>query len=88
MRPNYFIFIGYLKAGGGGGRGEGSLEPLSPLWIRHSCRLSLFFSRTDSDDLGLVIGLAPSYVTVSPSQYLSARLRNVGPLTTQRAPIK
>ena len=28
LRPNYLIFIGYLKTGGGG-VGEG------PLWIRH-----------------------------------------------------
>ena len=29
---NYLIFIGYLKAGEGGG---GRASPLNPLWIRH-----------------------------------------------------
>ena len=28
LRPNYFIFIGYLKSGG---REGGSLEPLEPM---------------------------------------------------------
>ena len=32
LRPNYFIFMGYFKTGGGE---ESSIDPLSPLWIRH-----------------------------------------------------
>ena len=36
LRPNYFIFIGYLNTGGGEG---GSSKPLNPLWIRH-CTLT------------------------------------------------
>ena len=31
LRPNYFIFIGYLKTEVGW-----LCEPLNPLWIRHS----------------------------------------------------
>ena len=27
LRPNYFIFIGYLKTGGGGGTPEPPLDP-------------------------------------------------------------
>ena len=35
LRPNYFIFIGYLKTGGGGG-GEGvQAITLNPLWVCH-----------------------------------------------------
>ena len=37
MGQNYFIFIGYLKRGGGEGgrRRGGSREPPNTLWIRH-----------------------------------------------------
>ena len=34
LRPNYFIFIGYLKTGGGAWRGF-KWTSLNPLWIRH-----------------------------------------------------
>ena len=33
LRPNYLIFIGYFKTGGG--KGGVCSNPLSPLWIRH-----------------------------------------------------
>ena len=35
MRPNYFIFIGYLKMGGGGGEMEG--DPPLRFYIEHIC---------------------------------------------------
>ena len=43
LRPNYFIFIGYLKMRGGGGGGGGSSEPPEspldpPLYQKNSNR--------------------------------------------------
>ena len=36
LRPNYFIFLGYLKTWGAGRGGGGWSEPFErPLWIRH-----------------------------------------------------
>ena len=35
-----FLFIGYLKTGGGGGEGV-QMNKLNPLWIRQWARLSL-----------------------------------------------
>ena len=60
MRPNYFIFIGYLKMGGVEGV---RVSPLNPLWIRHCWMKIVIFYIS-------VLNICYGYSTVSLRGFL------------------
>ena len=61
LRPNYFLFIGYLKTGGGegGGQGLGSSEPPEPHWIRR-CNHKVTYNTSNHNTTRHILSKATS----------------------------